>query len=127
VQLDVTTAIRLPQDATDFVVTRDSLLAIVENLQITNGIIRIKTSNGAWTEQNISEITDLVLPFGNETSSLEIEVLAEGSDTPIAYSVPLSSENSSNPWKMQIAVIIFGAAALWFLIYTVRRRRKNEA
>jgi hypothetical protein len=123
----VTSAIRLPQDATDFVVTRDSLLAIVENLQIASGIIRIKTSDGVWTEQNISEITDLVLPFGNNSSSLEIEVLAEGSDAPISYSVPLSSENSSNPWKMQIAVIVFGAASLWFFIFAVRRRRENEA
>ncbi len=125
-QLDVNSAIRLPQDTTDFVVTRDSLLAIVENLQITNGIIRVKTSDGSWTEQNIANISDMVLLIGTNSTSLEVEVLEEGSTTPIAYSVPLSNESSRSSWQLQVAVAALGISAMWLLIVIVKRRRRKE-
>jgi hypothetical protein len=126
VQLDVNSAIRLPQDTTDFVVTRDSLLAIVENLQITNGIIRVKTSDGAWTEQNIANISDMVLLIGANSTSLEVEVLEAGGTTPIAYSVPLSNDLSRNSWLLQVSVAALGISALWFFIVAVKRRRRKE-
>ena len=126
VQLDVNSAIRLPQDTTDFVVTRDSLLAIVENLQITNGIIRVKTSDGAWTEQNIANISDMVLLIGSNSTSLEVEVLEEGSTTPIAYSVPFSNNSSGSSWLQQVSVAVLGLGAMWLFIVVVKRRRHKE-
>jgi hypothetical protein len=126
VQLDVNSAIRLPQDTTDFVVTRDSLLAIVENLQITNGIIRVKTSDGAWTEQNIANISDMVLLIGSNSTSLEVEVLEEGSTTPIAYSVPFSNNSSGSSWLQQVSVAVLGLGVMWLFIVIVKRRRRKE-
>ena len=126
VQLDVNSAIRLPQDTTDFVVTRDSLLAIVENLQITNGIIRVKTSDGQWTEQNIADISDMAFLIGSTSTSLEVEVLEEGSTIPIAYSVALSNDSSRSSWSLQVSVATLGISALWFFIVAVKRRRRKE-
>ncbi len=125
-QLDVNSAIRLPQDTTDFVVTRDSLLAIVENLQLTNGIIRVKTSDGAWTEQNIADISDMAFLIGSNSTSLEVEVLEEGSTIPIAYSVALSNDSSRSSWPLQVSVATLGISALWFFIVIVKRRRRKE-
>jgi hypothetical protein len=127
VQLDVNSAIRLPQDTTDFVVTRDSLLAIVENLQITNGVIRVKTSDGVWRSQNIQDLSDFVMLLGNNSSSIEIEVLKEGSTTPVAYSVPISSNSGSALWPTQVLIIAAGLGTLWFLIFVLRRRRPSES
>lgn len=126
VQLDVTTAIRLPENTQDFVVTRDSLIAIVDNLQITRGIIRIKTANGAWTETDIANISDIVLPLGDNSDALEIEVLEEGSTTPISYTVPITRTNSGNPWAWQLAIAALGVSAIWFFIFAVRRRREDQ-
>ena len=126
VQLDVTTAIRLPEATQDFVVTRDSLIAIVENLQITKGIIRIKTSNGTWTETDIANISDVVLPLGDNSDALEIEVLAEGSTTPVSYIVPITRTNSGNPWAWQLAIAALGISAIGYFIFTMRRRRNDK-
>jgi hypothetical protein len=126
VQLDVNSAIRLPQDTTDFVVTRDSLLAIVENLQITNGVIRVKASDGDWRQFDIQNISDVVVPLGENSSSLEIEVLEEGSTTPVAYSVPISSKSGSALWPTQVLIFAAGLGTLWFFIFAIKRRRKSE-
>jgi len=126
IQLDVSSAIRLPQDTTDFVVSRDSLIAIAENLQITNGIIRVRTTNGSWTEFNIQNIRDVVLPLDNSSSSVEIEVLEEGSSSPVTYSIPISRKGGLALWPTQILIFTAGLAALWFLVLFVRRRRDNE-
>jgi hypothetical protein len=127
VQLDVTTDLVLPENTTDFVLSRDSLLAIAENLQITNGVIRVKTSDGVWRSQNIQDLSDFVMLLGNNSSSIEIEVLKEGSTTPVAYSVPISSNSGSALWSTQVLIIAAGLGTLWFLIFVLRRRRPSES
>jgi len=102
------------------------LIAIVDNLQITKGIIRIKTSNGTWTETDIANISDVVLPLGDNSNALEIEVLAEGSTTPVSYTVPITRTNSDNPWARQLAIAVLGISVIWFLIFAVRRCRDNQ-
>jgi hypothetical protein len=126
VQLDVTTDLVLPENTTDFVLSRDSLLAIAENLQITNGVIRIKTSDGVWRSQNIQDLSDFVMLLGNNSSSIEIEVLEEGSSTPVAYSVPISSKSGSALWPTQVLIFAAGLGTLWFFIFAIKRRRKSE-
>ena len=127
VQLDITAEIVLPENSTDFVVTRDSLIAIVDNLKITNGIIRVKASDGDWRQFDIQNISDVVVPLGENSSSLEIEVLEEGSTTPVAYSVPISSKGGIDIWPTQVAILATGIAVLWFLIFALRRRRASES
>jgi hypothetical protein len=126
VQLDVSTDLVLPDNTTDFVLSRDSLLAIAENLQITNGVIRIKTSDGVWRSQNIQDLSDFVMLLGNNSSSIEIEVLEEGSSTPVAYSVPISSKSGSALWPTQVLIFAAGLGTLWFFIFAIKRRRKSE-
>jgi hypothetical protein len=127
VQLDVTAEIRLPQDTTDFVVTRDSLIAIVDNLQITQGIIRVKTINGAWKELDIQNISDVVLPLDTNSSSLQIEVLEEGTTTPISYSIPITQDSGMDLWPTQILILVSAIAAMCFIVFAIRRRRDNES
>jgi hypothetical protein len=126
VQLDVTTDLVLPENTTDFVLSRDSLLAIAENLQITTGVIRIKTSDGVWRSQNIQDLSDFVLLLGNNSSSIEIEFLETGSSTPVAYSVPITNNSGLAIWPTQVAIFVSGLAAMWFFIFIVKRRRRDE-
>ena len=125
-QLDVTTDLVLPENTTDFVLSRDSLLAIAENLQITNGVIRIKTSDGVWRSQNIQDLSDFVMLLGNNSSSIEIEVLEEGSSTPVAYSVPIANSSGLAIWPTQIAIFASGLGAMWLFVVIVKRRRRKE-
>ena len=127
VRLDIAAEIMLPENSTDFVITRDSLIAIVDNLKITNGIIRVKASDGDWSQFDIQNISDVVVPLGENSSSLEIEVLEEGSTTPVAYSVPISSKGGIDIWPTQVAILAAGIAVLWFLIFALRRRRASES
>jgi hypothetical protein len=126
VQLDVTTDLVLPENTSDFVLSRDSLLAIAENLQITTGVIRIKTSDGVWRSQNIQDLSDFVLLLGNNSSSIEIEFLETGSSTPVAYSVPITNNSGLAIWPTQVAIFISGLAAMWFFIFIVKRRRRKD-
>jgi hypothetical protein len=126
VQLDVTTDLVLPEGTTDFVLSRDSLLAIAENLQITTGVIRIKTSDGVWRSQNIQDLSDFVLLLGNNSSSIEIEFLETGSSTPVAYSVAITNNSGLAIWPTQVAIFVSGLAAMWFFIFIVKRRRRKD-
>jgi hypothetical protein len=126
VQLDVTTDLVLPENTTDFVLSRDSLLAIAENLQITTGVIRIKTSDGVWRSQNIQDLSDFVLLLGNNSSSIEIEFLETGSSTPVAYSVPITNNSGLAIWPTQVAIFVSGLAAMWLFVVIVKRRRRKE-
>jgi predicted YcjX-like family ATPase len=123
----VTASLRLPENSTDFVVTRDSLIAIVENLRITSGIIRVKASDGAWQEVDIQNIEAMVVPISNNSSTLEIEVLEEGSTFPVSYSVSISTDDGLAIWPTQVLIFLAGIATLWFMIIFVRRRRESES
>ena len=108
-------------------VSRDSLMAIVERLQITSGTIRVKTSDSAWQELDVQNISDLVFQIGNDSSSLEIEVLQEGSTTPVAYSVPITTKDRMPVWPNQVLIFLVGLASLWFFVFNIRRRRNYTA
>ena len=86
----------------------------------------MKASDGAWTELDVENISDVVVPLGNETASLEIEVLEEGSSIPVAYSVPISSQGGLDIWPTQVLVFLSGMATLWFFIFAVKRRRNSQ-
>lgn len=122
----MTASLRLPENSTDYVVTRESLIAIVENLRITSGIIRVKASDGAWQEVDIQNIEAMVVPLSNDSSTLEIEVLEEGSTIPISYSVQIASDDGIAIWPTQVLLFLAGMATLWFMIFFVRRRRASE-
>lgn len=98
----------------------------MNNLQVTQGIIRIKTTNGTWKELDIQNISDVVLPLDTNSPSLQIEVLESGTTTPIAYSIPITQDSGMPLWPTQILILVSTIAAMWFIVFAIRRRRDNE-
>ena len=121
VQLNVSSSIQLPENSTAMMITRNSLLAIVQNLQITAGTIRVKTLDGVWQEQDIQNISDLTVPINGSSSVLEIEVLEQDSTIPISYSISISSQSGVFIWPTQILVVVLGLFILSFLVFFARR------
>lgn len=125
VKVQVDTEIILNDDVTEFVVTRDSLISIARNLKLTSGIVRVRTSNGLWTTQNLNEVADIRLPFNPATTALELEFISDGGE-PIKFTVPLSMKQNSR-LVVNLAVAFGAFGVLWFFIFVLRRRKRDES
>jgi hypothetical protein len=124
VKVQVDTQIILNDDVTEFVVTRDSLISIARNLKLTSGTVRIRTSNGLWTSQNLNEVADIRLPFNPATTALELEFISDGGE-PIKFTVPLSMKQNSR-LVVNLAAAFGAIGVLWFFIFMLRRRKRDE-
>jgi hypothetical protein len=124
VKVQVDTQITLNDDVTEFVVTRDSLISIARNLKLTSGTVRIRTSNGLWTSQNLNEVADIRLPFNPATTALELEFISDGGE-PIKFTVPLSMKQNSR-LVVNLAAAFGAIGVLWFFIFMLRRRKRDE-
>jgi hypothetical protein len=112
-------------DATDFVLSGESIQLIATNLNFTAGSVRIRASNGPWTTHNIASIGNIRLPINGSTTALELEFVANGAQ-PIKYIVPLNKNSSKSGWFNYFLVFAGGLGAMWFFIFIVKRRRRDE-
>ncbi len=116
----------LNSDATEFVVTADSLASIARNINFTVGVVRIRMSNSNWSTQNIGELTDIRLPVNVASKALEIEFIANGAN-PIKNSVAINNGQEESSWMQMTLVFLFGLGAMWMFIFFMRRRRDNDS
>jgi hypothetical protein len=126
IKVSVDSQIVLNSDATEFVVTAASLANIARNINFTVGVVRIRTSNGNWSTQNIGELTDIRLPVNAASKALEIEFIADGAN-PIKYSVAINNGQEESSWMQMTLVFLFGLGAMWMFIFFMRRRRDNDS
>lgn len=112
-------------DATEFVLSGESIQLIATNLNFSAGSVRIRASNGPWTTHDIASIGNIRLPINGSTTALELEFVANGAQ-PIKYVVPLNKQNSGSSWITYAAVFAGGLGAMWFFIFFVKRRRRKD-
>jgi hypothetical protein len=126
VKVSVDSQIVINSDATEFVVTADSISSIARNINFTVGVVRIRTSNGNWSTQKIDELTDVRLPVNATSKTLEIEFIANGAN-PIKYSVAINNGQEQSSWMQMGLVFLCGLGAMWMFIFFMRRRRDNDS
>ena len=126
IRVSVDSQIVLNSDATEFVVTADSISSIARNINFTFGVVRIRTSNGNWSTQKIDELTDVRLPVNATSKTLEIEFIANGAN-PIKYSVAINNSQEKSSWMQMTLVFLCGLGAMWMFIFFMRRRRDNNS
>ena len=126
VKVSVDSQIVVNSDATEFVVTADSISSIARNINFTVGVVRIRTSNGNWSTQKIDELTDVRLPVNATSKTLEIEFIANGAN-PIKYSVAINNGQEQSSWMQMGLVFLCGLGAMWMFIFFMRRRRDNDS
>ena len=124
-QVSMGSEIVVNSDATDFVLSGESIQLIATNLNFTAGSVRIRASNGPWTTHNIASIGNIRLPINGSTTALELEFVANGAQ-PIKYIVPLNKNGSKSGWLNYFLVFAGGLGAMWFFIFIVKRRRRDE-
>jgi hypothetical protein len=124
-QVSMGSEIVVNADATEFVLSSDSIQLIAKNLNFTGGSVRIRTSNSPWTTYDIASISNVRLPINQSTAALELEFVANGAQ-PIKYIVPLNKNGSQSGWLSYLSVFAGGLGAMWLFIVIVKRRRRKE-
>jgi hypothetical protein len=124
-QVSLGSEIVVNSDATELVLSGESIQLIATNLNFTAGSVRVRTSNGSWTTHNIASIGNIRLPINGSTSALELEFVANGAQ-PIKYIVPLNKNGSKSGGLNYFLVFAGGLGAMWFFIFIVKRRRRDE-